>query len=165
MIKLTFKSHKILQIYTKPCVLVVKYIHFRRSTAIFLWESTDTPRIELVDRVAVAVAVGVGFDVILWYFIWLCWFDCARSSILHDVSDILQKHFALLACWSTHQNFNGCLILLMHHLNADPMQRKHAWNVKVICQRSQWRGGIFSKCRYYTGVEYQMFKISFRDWL
>lgn len=105
---------------TKPSLLVVKYIHFRPSTTIFLWESTDTPRIELVDRVAVAAAVGAGFDVILWYFIWLCWFDCARSSILPDVSDILQKHFALLARWSTRQNFNACLMVLMHHLNADP---------------------------------------------
>lgn len=34
--------------------------------------------------------------------------------------DILQKHFALLACWSPCQNFNGCLMVLMHHLNADP---------------------------------------------
>lgn len=79
-------------------------------------ESTDTPRTELVDR----VALGVGFDAGLWYFIWLCWFDCVRSSILPDVSDILQKHFALLAWPSTHQNFNGCLMVLMHHLNADP---------------------------------------------
>lgn len=79
-------------------------------------ESTDTPRTELVDR----VALGVGFDAVLWYFIWLCWFDRVRSSILPDASDILQKHFALLAWPSTHQNFNGCLMVLMHHLNADP---------------------------------------------
>lgn len=127
-----------------------------------LSESTDTPRTERVDR----VALGVGFDAILWYFIWLCWFDCVRSSILPDVSDILQKHFALLAWPSTHQNFNGCLMVLMHHLNADPdvkgegggMWREHAWNLKVRWQRSQQRGGMFSKCRYYTGVEYQMFE-------
>lgn len=152
----------------KTCLLVLKYFHFSPSTTKFLWESDDTPRIELVDHAAVAVAVGVAFDVILWYFIWLCWFDCARSSILPDVSDILQKYFALLACWSTCQNFNGCLMVLMQHLNADPedggcrggrgtTQREHAWNLKVGCQRSQWRGEIFSKYRYYTGEEYQMF--------
>lgn len=33
--------------------------------------------------------------------------------------DILQKHFALLACWSTRWNFNGSLMVLMLHLNAD----------------------------------------------
>lgn len=82
--------------FTEPTLLVVKYIHFGHSTIIFLWESTDTPRIVLVDHVAVAVAVGVGFDVILWYFIWLCWFDCARSSILPDVSQYPSKVFCFI---------------------------------------------------------------------
>lgn len=39
-----------------------------------------------------------------------------------------------------------------------PMRREHAWNLKVRCQRSQWRGRIFSERRCYAGVEYQMFK-------
>lgn len=38
--------------------------------------------------------------------------------------DILQKNFALLAGWSTWQNFNGCLMVLMHHLNADPRVKR-----------------------------------------
>lgn len=82
--------------FTEATLLVVKYIYFRPSTTVFLWESTDTLRIELVDHVAVAVAVGVGFDVILWYFIWLCWFDCARSSIPPDVSRYPSKAFCFI---------------------------------------------------------------------
>lgn len=67
------------------------------STAIFLRASGQIPlRAELVGRVAVAVAVGVGFDVILRYFIWLCWFDCARSSILPDVSRYPSKEFCFI---------------------------------------------------------------------
>lgn len=82
--------------FTEPTLLAAKYIHFRPSNTVFLWGSIDTLRIELVDHVAAAVAVGVGFDVILWYFIWLCWFDCARSSILPDVSRHLSKAFCFI---------------------------------------------------------------------
>lgn len=96
------ESHTILQIYKKPAPCVKYIFTSGHPPQYFCEKSINTPKIELVDHVAVAVVVGVGFDVILWYFIWLCWFDCARSSILRDVSDILQKYFALLAFWSTH---------------------------------------------------------------
>lgn len=50
--------------------------------------------LRLVDHVA--VAVGAGFDVILWHCIWLCWFDCARRSILPDVSRYPSKAFCFI---------------------------------------------------------------------
>lgn len=54
--------------------------------------------------------------------------------------DILQKNFALLAGWSTWQNFNGCLMVLMHHLNADPRVKREGvgeTHVERACMESE----------------------------
>lgn len=130
-------------------------------------------RTELVDRVAAALAEGVGFDAILWYFIWLCWFDCARSSILPDASRYPSKAFCFIGLPFCLADFRGRLMILMHHLNADLETRRRRWwweknrdpcggNTLGIWKSdvrgvSGW-GWICSKCRCYTGVEYQMLK-------
>lgn len=130
-------------------------------------------RTELVHQVAAALAVGVGFDAILWYFIWLCWFDRTRSSILPDASRYPSKAFCFIGLLFCLTEF----LWLFDGINAPfecrpwkleggggggrksrPMWSEHAWNLKVRCQKSQWRGGICSERRCYTGVEYQMFK-------
>lgn len=54
--------------------------------------------------------------------------------------DILQKNFALLAGWSTWQNFNACLMVLMHHLNADPRVKREGvgeTHVERACMESE----------------------------
>lgn len=55
-----------------------------------------------------------------------------------NASDILQKllrffsFFALLACQTALWNPNSCLMVLMHHLNADPSV-KRGWGWVVAC--------------------------------
>lgn len=74
--------------------------------------------------------------------------------------DILLKHFALLACWSTRLNLNGSLMVLMHHLNAGPGVvggRKPASGACTESESQMSEESVEGR-NYYTGVEYQMLK-------
>lgn len=126
---------------------------------------------ELVDHVAVAVAVGVGFDVILWYFIWLCWFDCARSSILPDVSRYPSKAFCFIGLLVASPEFQW----LFDGINAPFECRPRSWgrgggHVERACMESESQmseesveGKNFLKMQilHWSGIS--NVQISFRD--